>query len=947
MRSRSILLILLIGIIVLPLSKTLVHLLTEAWWFHAINFSEVFWTRLKWQVLIWIATFLLYTLFLWGNYRIAMHRTRHRPFQLVEDPDLEGTTQLLSKTAVWVGIGLIGLIAAAASASNWEMILKFLHATPFGQRDPILQQDISFYIFKLPFYEALRTWLLSLLAWSLILSIGVYSLKGMPVLEQQQQLNQKPIPIRAGEETSLNSRQLRGQLGGQRLLPAASLRSRLRFGGMGYHLSGLLAALALLVAWGFWLDRYHLLYQSGGTVFGAGYTDVHARLWAYGVISLLAAGMAGLLLLFPWRKRMIFSIAGVIGFGIALVLLTGIYPWLMQQWSVIPNELEKEKPYLEHNIRFTQAAYRLQDVQRQNYVAEAQLDRQILQNNQPTIRNIRLWDYHPLLSTYRQLQEIRLYYTFPSVDVDRYTLNGNYQQVMLSARELSFEQVPAAAQTWVNQRLKYTHGYGLVMSPVNQVTADGLPQLDIKDIPPVSTVDLKVSQPAIYYGEATKGYIITGTTTDEFDYPLKDINAFTRYQGKGGVPLSSFWRKLAYAYDRSSLQILISNYLTNQSRIHYYRSVLDRVDHVAPFLRFDRDPYLSVVNGRLQWIVDAYTVSDRYPYSQPVAQTQEAAAILSQRDTASIVQGNVNYIRNSVKVVVDAYDGTLRFFAIDAQDPILSTYQQIFPHLFEPAAAVPPEVKAHFRYPQDLFMIQSQIYLSYHMSDPEVFYNREDLWQFPIQTYEGAEQIMQPYYVIMRLPGEDKEGFILILPFTPARKDNMITWMAARSNGQDYGKLLLYEFPKQKLVYGPRQIEARIDQDPQISQQFTLWSQAGSKVIRGDLLVIPIEQSLLYVEPVYLRAEQGELPELKRVIVAYDKSVVMEETLEQGLAAIFGSEASESGAPQSNTTVNSELVKSAWETYQQAQTALRQGDWAEYGRLQQTLEQILKQLNQI
>jgi uncharacterized membrane protein (UPF0182 family) len=521
---------------------------------------------------------------------------------------------------------------------------------------------------------------------------------------------------------------------------------------------------------------------------------------------------------------------------------------------------------------------------------------------------------------------------------------------MLSARELAVNELPQEAKTWVNERLKYTHGYGLVMSPVNQITSDGLPELYIKDIPPVASVNLLITQPAIYYGEETGNYIFTGTSTEEFDYPLGDQNALTHYQGKGGVPMPTIWRRLAYAFDLGSLQTLISNYFTDQSRIHYHRQIQERVSHVAPFLHFDDDPYLVVIQGRLQWIVDGYTVSDRYPYSEPVTHSKSAEGILQTENVQSLVGADVNYIRNSVKVLVDAYDGSMRFFAVDETDPILATYRKIFPNLFEAAAAIPPAVRAHFRYPLDLFKIQAQMYATYHMSDPEVFYNREDLWEFPIQTYEDSQVVLQPYYVIMRLPGEAKAGFILILPFTPSNKDNMIAWLAARSNGEDYGKLLLYEFPKQKLVFGPRQIEARIDQDPQISQQFTLWSQAGSKIIRGDLLVIPIKQSLLYVEPVYLRAEQGELPELKRVIVAYDKNVVMEPTLEKALAAIFGGESVQqpvtTGTSSAVVPQAPALAKSALEIYQKAEAAARQGNWAEYGRYQQELENILQKLNQ-
>ncbi len=894
-------LIILIVLVALgfSVSTTLVHLLTEVWWFDAVGFTQVFWTRLTWQILIWVVTLVVYLLFLWGNFLLARRKARQPNFRLVINTSWGIDSRKAVNYAMLFLISLMALIAATASIHSWETVLKYLHPSQFGSSDPLFEQDIGFYVFRLPLYESICNWLWGLLISAAIISILTYSFNR----------------ALAGTRSSKT---------GMRISKTAKI-----------HLSLLSAAIALLVAWSFWLARYHLLYSSAGVVFGAGYTDVHAKLLAYQLLSMLAVLVAVLLIISIGQPGLALPLNGIGLFLVALVLVNNLYPWFIQQFIVNPNELVKEKPYIEHNIKFTQAAYHLDDVQRQNYAAEAQLDRQSLANNQSTIDNVRLWDYRPLLSTYRQLQEIRLYYKFRDVDVDRYHLNGDYQQVMLSGRELAFERVPQEAQTWVNQRLKYTHGYGLVMSPVNRSTVDGLPELYLKNIPPVSQVDLQVSQPAIYYGEETNNYIFTGTTTPEFDYPLGDTNAFTKYDGQGGVPLSSIWRRIAYAYDLGSLQILISNYLTNQSRIHYYRQIQERVNHVAPFLSFDRDPYLAVINGRLQWIIDAYTTSARYPYSEPIAETK-------------IIPGGskVNYIRNSVKVLVDAYDGTLKFFVVDEDDPVLATYRHIFPNLFVSREATPTQVKAHFRYPQDLFKLQAQMYLSYHMSDPEVFYNREDLWHFPRQIYEGNEVVMEPYYLIVKLPGEEKTGFILILPFTPAGKDNTIAWMAARSNGEDYGKLLLYSFPKQKLVYGPRQIEARIDQTPQISQQFTLWSQAGSKVIRGDLLVIPIEQSLLYIEPVYLRAEQGELPELKRVIVAYDKAVVMEENLEQALAAIFAKQQVDKKVSTPITAREAISIESAWETYQQAQEVLRQGNWAEYGRYQQKLGDILQQLRE-
>ncbi len=877
----------------------LVHLLTEVWWFDAVDFTQVFWTRLTWQILIWVVTFVVYILFLWGNYRLVMRSKPQRHLPLT----INGSQQIyIKKTfnyAALIMISLVALIAAFSSMASWETILKYLHAVPFQSSDPIFGKDLSFYVFRLPFYESIRSWLWGLLLLAAISSVIIYVSNGAISSDRF---------TRTGIRISKLAR---------------------------IHLSFLTSAIALLVAWGFWLARYELLYSTTGVVFGAGYTDVHAKLFAYQLLRVLAVLVAVILILSMNQKRLTLPLTSIGLFFVILFLVNYLYPWCIQQFIVNPNELAKEKPYIEHSIKFTQAAYHLDDVQRQNYAAEAQLNRASLVSNQATIDNIRLLDYRPLLNTYRQLQEIRLYYKFRDVDVDRYVLNGNYQQVMLAARELAFNRVPPKAQTWVNKRLKYTHGYGLVMSPVNRFTSDGLPELYLKNIPPVSTVDLKLTQPAIYYGEETNHYIFTGTTTPEFDYPLGEANAFTNYDGQGGVPLSSIWRRLAYAYHLGSLQILISNYFTNQSKIHYYRQIQERVHHVAPFLLFDRDPYLTVINGRLQWIIDAYTTSDRYPYSEPVAGTEILPS-----------HSQVNYIRNSVKVLVDAYDGTLQFFVVDEKDPVLATYRQIFPELFIPRMTTPPEIKAHFRYPRDLFKLQAQMYLSYHMNNPDVFYNREDMWDFPREIYEDGEMVMEPYYLMVKLPGESKTGFMLILPFTPARKDNMIAWMAARSNGDDYGKLLLYTFPKQKLVYGPRQIEARIDQTPQISQQFTLWSQAGSKVIRGDLLVIPIEQSLLYIEPVYLRAEQGQLPELKRVIVAYDKAVVMEENLEQSLAAIFGTGQVEKRVSSPLTDKDAVLIESALETYQQAQSALLQGNWAEYGRYQQELGQILRQLNQ-
>ena len=912
-RQKALIALILVTVIGLTFLSTFIHILTESWWFNAVGEAEVYWTRLTWQIILWVGSFVLYALFLWGNYRLALNLTRDRSFAFLRGTTLDPYSNSLSNLGASVLIFIVAFGAAGTSTAAWETVLKYFNSTDFNQTEPIYGRDIGFYLFKLPLYEGVHSWLLTLLILALILSTAVYVLK--------EQINYRFLTVIPRKVKA--------------------------------HLSSLLAAIALLAAVDFWLERYDLLYSTDGVIFGAGYTDTHARLLAYWVMLGLALLLGVSFVLAIWQTSLAFPIYGVVLYLVALVLVNGVYPGFQQKFVVEPNELEKERPYIENSIQFTRNAYSL-EVNSQDFPAAAQLSQQDLQKNQSTVRNIRLWDYRPLLSTYRQLQEIRLYYRFNDVDVDRYTLDGNYRQVMLAPRELSYERVPQRARTWVNQRLKYTHGYGLVMSPVNVVTEEGLPQLFIQDIPPESTVNLEIAEPAIYYGEETNTYIFTGTSTKEFDYPLGDENAFTNYSGSGGVPIPSFWHRLAYAYDLGSFKILISNYFINTSRIHYYRQVQERVRHVAPFLRFDKDPYVSVINGKLFWIIDAYTMSDRYPYSEPVSRSNDTEKI------TALAGDEMNYIRNSVKVVVDAYNGTMQFFVVDDADPVLATYRKIFPNLFEPTESIPPAVKAHFRYPLDLFKIQAQMFLSYHMSDPQVFYNREDLWRFPMEVYEGNKQQIEPYYLIMRLPEESQEEFILILPFTPVNKDNMIAWMAARSDGENYGKLLLYEFPKQELVYGPSQVEARIDQNPEISEQLTLWSQQGSRVIRGNLLVIPIKESLLYVEPVYLRAEQGELPELKRVIVSYNKDVVMRQTLEQSLAAVFGeeSQAPSTSAPQTkDANLNQksagggsgsrvELAQSALDVHQKAQQALRQGNWADYGRYQQQLESLLNQLNE-
>jgi uncharacterized membrane protein (UPF0182 family) len=581
--------------------------------------------------------------------------------------------------------------------------------------------------------------------------------------------------------------------------------------------------------------------------------------------------------------------------------------------------------------------------------------------NPLTVNNIRIWDDRPLLTTYAQIQEIRTYYDFKDVDVDRYMINNELRQVMLSARELNFDNFPAQGRSWVNEHFQYTHGYGLTMSPVNMVTEEGLPELFIQDIPPQSNVDIEITRPEIYYGEKTDRYVIVGGKLQEFDYPEGDANVQTTYSGKGGVDISSLYKRLLFSSYFRDIEILFTDYIDENSKILFRRTIQERVKKLAPFLLFDQDPYLVIAEeGRLFWVMDAYTGTDSYPYSEPVSigKTRRSSGY------------RYNYIRNSVKVVVDAYNGDVSFYVSDTTDPLIQMYQKIFPNTFKASDSMPKSIAAHLRYPVDFFNIQAKMFGLYHMTRPNVFYNKEDVWDLPRELYgsDGGEQRMDSYYLIMKLPGEDKEEFVLLLPFVPSQKSNMIAWLAARSDGEENGNLILYQFPKQKLIYGPRQIEARIDQDPVISQQITLWSQSGSRVVRGNLLVIPIEKSLLYVEPLYLQAQTSQLPELKRVIVSYDNKISMEESLSESLMSVFGISKSMqadikkrkkdllidegTSKEEQNQTVRSwvSLAQDAKSLLSSAESKQRAGDWAGYGetlvQLSMTLEELERQAKQ-
>ncbi|MBD2436647.1 UPF0182 family protein [Nostoc sp. FACHB-110] len=773
--------------------------------------------------------------------------------------------------------GIFTLLFGWIVHHNWAKVLQYFHPTQFNYSDPLFSRDISFYIFSLPVWELLELWLMGLFLFG-------FAAVSLTYLLSADSLSQGIFP-------GFSSQQQR-------------------------HLYGMGGLLMLVVALSYWLSRYELVYSRQGVIYGASYTDVNVQLPAYNVLCVLAVAIAFYLLWRTvfWRPKSRSRGWVFYGFGVYLVIavVAGvILPSLVQNFIVLPNELQREEPYIQRTIALTRQAFGLEAIDARTFNPQGTLTQADLRTNALTIRNIRLWDQRPLLDTNRQLQQIRPYYRFPDADIDRYTLateatanrpaappntiasaptsdSAEKRQVLIAARELDYGAVPQQAQTWVNRHLIYTHGYGFTVSPVNTVGPGGLPEYFVKDIAsssdgPLTTANaairnsIPIGLPRIYYGEITNTYVMTGTRVRELDYPSGSDNAYNIYDGRGGVSIGSRWRRWLFAMYLKDWQMLFTRDFLPDTKVLFRRNVNQRIRAIAPFLKFDSNPYLVAadvnsdvpdIKNKLYWIIDAYTTSDRYPYSDPD-------------------KNGINYIRNSVKVVIDAYNGTVNFYIADTRDPIINTWATILPKMFQPLSAMPATLRTHVRYPLDFFQTQAEQLITYHMTDPQVFYNREDQWQIPNEIYGSEARPVEPYYLITSLPNVQLEEFLLFLPYTPRQRTNLIAWLAARSDEENYGKLLLYIFPKERLVYGTEQIEARINQDPVISQQISLWNRQGSRAIQGNLLVIPIEQSLLYVEPIYLEAAQNSLPTLVRVVVAYENRIVMAQTLEQALQGIF------------------------------------------------------------
>ncbi|MGB4505213.1 MAG: UPF0182 family protein [Syntrophaceticus sp.] len=896
----------LVQVIILLLALALLGQVLGVWsnfmWFSSLGYNKVFWTLFLTRFAVGATVFIVFFAFFQINFRYL--RRSIPPYQVIDmhtriyEVFISPLRRIFSSKGgkiLFTGFNaLLALLFAVSISSQWEVFQKFFYAVPFGQVDPIMGKDAGFYIFKLPFYELLQSSLTSAVILMLIICGLIYFF-----LASSEFLK-----------------------GGWRVFSPVKL-----------HLASLIAGFLVLKAWDYYLSIYNLLASGQGSFFGAGFTDVHARIPALKILAVLAVVAAVLVFVSLLRGKVLPIATGVGVLVVASLLLGGVYPFAVQKFQVEPNEFSREKKYIEYNIAATRYAYGLEGVKPVSVIKEEaeETGKDVIEKNRTTLSNIRLWDFRPIQQVYNQMQQLRRYYSFHDVNVDRYNLGDDYRQVMISVRELNQDKLSERARTWMNRRLQYTHGYGAVVSPVNEVTAEGRPLYLLENIPPQTTFpELKVDRPEIYYGELTDNIVVVNTKIGEFDYPSGEKNIYCSYQGSGGVQLTPF-RRFLYALHFKDMRLLLSSDITSESRILYQRTVQD-ARRLAPYLRFDSDPYPVIVDGRIYWILDAYTAANYYPYSD--------------------LREGINYIRNSVKVVVDAYNGEYTFYVSDPTDPVVETYSKIYPGLYRPLSEMPVSLQQHLRYPVDLFKLQSEVFAEYHVQDARVFYNREDEWSIPHEKFSDESQEIEPYYTMMKLSGEEKEEFMLILPFTPVNRENAVAWLAARCDGGHYGEMVVDIFPKDVHVYGPMQVEASIDQDGEISSQLTLWNQHGSQVIRGNLITVPLAGKLLYVEPLFLQAKESAMPELTRVIAFYDGRVVMERDLWSALNKLFGVE---DGTPAPSPQPDDadivpqdqdidELAKKANQLYQEANKALKAGDWAGYGKAIDELGKVLDEM---
>ncbi|MBT3392646.1 MAG: UPF0182 family protein [Elusimicrobiaceae bacterium] len=897
--NKSILIVPIVVFIIVLLTKPLADFYVSWLWFASEGFLSVFTKSILTKISVGAIFFAVSFGILYLNLQI-LKKFKSSDTKIIKNDILafDGKPEgfaMINKAIFWVII-FVAISTAMQGASHWDKILAFFNQSSFGLADPIFAKDVAFYIFTLPILNLLSLWLGGIIVFAVLISLAYYIFCGN-------------LQYNPGVETYMPQK------------PKT-------------HLFILLGLFFFQKGFGYFIKKFTFLFKSQqGYIEGVSYTLDKITIPAYTLMLSLSVVIGIMCLIYAFRdsqkdyKIPVFGFIAIIVIGL---LGTSFIPSVVQSIKVRPNEITLEKPYIENNITLTRKAFNVDNIKAKNFMPKEDLVLRDINKNKATLDNVRLWDYKPLLATFSQLQDIRTYYSLHDVDNDRYTVNGKYRQVMISARELDYSRIPN--KTWVNEKQLYTHGYGLVMGFVNEFTPEGLPNLKVKNIPPTNYKNLKVDIPQIYFGELSSDYVAVNTKLEALDYPSGNKNISAEYKGTGGIEIKSLFRKLIFALKYQNFKILFSTDITASSRFLINRNIKQRVRTVAPFLTYDQDPYIVLSEGKIYWIIDAFTTSKNFPYSSPV----------------KLDNKKINYIRNSVKIVVDAYNGTMEFFVNDKNDPIVETYSKIFPKLFKPMSEMNADLVSHLRYPQTLFSVQAAIYQKYHMQDAQVFYNQEDLWTIPKQIMDGKQIPMVPYYTIMKFPDSKKEEYILMLPYTPSQKDNMIAWMAARSDAPNVGELMVYQFPKEKLIYGPMQIEARIDQDPVISQQFKLWERQGSRIIRGSLMVIPVKDSLLYIEPIYLQAEISKIPELRRIIVAYGEKIAMEKSLDEALIRVIT-------GSKSNLATNgfefkdsedkiASTSKEALNLFNKAQQQMRNGDYAGYG---ETIKQLSNVLNEL
>ena len=917
--------IVFVAIIGFSVARAVATFFTNYLWFDSVNLNSVWIKILLTKGALVGATSLLAFIFIFTNLRLAVRATPVMDiFESFESQDplsrfRAWTNERFLRYRLWGSIGL-SLFLGAGASQLWEQVLLFLNQQSFGVTDPVFQADVSRYVFGLPLYRLFVSWGFQLVIFTSLIIVLFFVATGA-------------LQLRQGRLPEVSS-------------------------GAKAHLSVLLAFIAILKAFAYRLDSMELLYSPRGKVFGASYTDVIAHLPALNLLILISLFGAVLLLVNIKRRGWLLPATAISLWLAVSIIVGGLVPAAIQRFRVVPDELNKELPYVENHIDYTRLAYGLDSIEEKSFAASPDLSQDDISNNKQTVDNIRLWDPTVLAETYSQLQEIRAYYALQEVDVDRYRINGELTQVMVAARELDQTNLPAVG--WVNERLQYTHGFGVVFSPANNVASQGQPDFYVKGVPATTTVaELEVEQPRIYFGESADSveYVVVNSLQDEVDFPLSTEGqsvAYTNYSGDGGVGIGSFFRRLGFALRYSELNLLISNQLSDDSKLIMERNIVSRVKKAAPFLYTDNDPYLALIDGNLFWIIDMYTVSDKYPYAQP-ADTRRI-------NENSGLPVNFNYLRNSVKAVVNAYDGTMNFYVVDENDPIMTAYNDIFPDLFSPKSEMSSELLDHIRYPEDLFTIQSDMYRDYHMTDPRVFYADEDPWVIPsdssttprVATLRGefteiGFKPMLPYYLLMSLPGETDLSYLIFQPFNPENRPNMQSFLVADADPENYGQLIDFRLPKGEFVDGPSQVATRINQDPDISQIFTLLDQQGSSVIKGNLFVVPINQSILYYQPIYLQGEQNPLPEFKFVVVVFQDRIIMSETLSEALASIFGDELISDVAEESEGESPLDLLAKATTAFEQAQEQLQKGNLGKYQELidqaQQYVDLAIDQLN--